>query len=216
MGTSKRPKSGPASFGFKRHNGKLVAHEGEAPIRLRMFELFAEHQRKKTVAEILNAEGHRTRAGVFFTAQTITRLLTDKSVTGVPGEVEAIVPKDLWERCNAILREQKKAGGARRTVAHLFSGLVHCMCGQKMYVPSNTKKYVCSDCRNKCATEDLEMVFRSRLKSYTLPDALGPAVLNLHDNWPEMPFEVKRRIVETITQRIEIGDKKVTCFLFSL
>ena len=138
----KRPKSGPASFGFKRHNGKLVAHEDEAPIRLLMFELFAEHQRKKTVADILYADGHRTRAGVLFTAQTITRLLTDKSVTGIEGEVEAIVPMGLWDRCNAILDAQRNAGGAKRTVAHLFSGLVHCSCGQKMYVPSNAQKYV--------------------------------------------------------------------------
>ncbi len=212
----KSPKSGPTGCGFKRHNGKLVAHEDEAPIRLHMFELFAEHQRKKTVAEILNAEGHRTRANVFFTAQTISRLLSEKAVTGVEGEDEAIVPQELWERCNAILRAQKNAGGAKRTATHLFSDLVHCTCGQKMYVPSNGRKYVCSDCRNKIATDDLEVVFRSQLKSYHLPNDTKQSTQNLHHDWPELPFKFKREFVETITKRIEVADNKVTCFLFSL
>lgn len=212
----KRPKSGPASFGLKRHDGMLVAHPEEAPIRFHIFVLFAEHQRKKTVAEVLNAEGHRTRAGVLFTAQTISRLLTEKSVTGIEGEVEAIVPMELWERCNTILQAQQNAGGAKRTVAHLFSGLVHCACGQKMYVPSNARKYVCSDCRNKIATDDLELVFRSQLKSYNLPDKTKQAVQNLHDDWPKLPFKFKREFIETVTKRIEVTDKKVTCFLFSL
>ena len=213
---SKRPKSGPASFGFKRHNGKLVAHEDEAPIRLHIFKLFAEHQRKKTVAEILNAEERRTRAGALFTAQTITRLLTEKSVTGIEGEVEAIVPKELWDRCNAILSAQQNAGGAKRTVAHLFSGLVHCECGQKMYVQTNARKYVCGGCRVKIAKDDLELVFLSQLKGYDLPYDAKPAIINLHDDWPKLPFKFKREFVEAVTKRIEVDDKKVTCFLYSL
>ena len=181
-----------------------------------MFELFTEHQRKKTVAEILNSEGYRTRVGVYFTAQTITRLLIEKAVTGIKGKVEAIVPKELWERCNAILNAQQSTGGVKRTVAHLFSGLVHCACGQKMYVPSNARKYVCNDCRNKIATDDLEMVFRSQIKNYNLPTDIKQSILNLYNNWPELPFKFKREIIETITKRIEVADKKVTCFLFSL
>lgn len=215
-GMSNRPRSGPTSFGYRRHEGRLVADETEAPIRRRVFELFAEHQRKKTVAEILNAEGHRTRAGVMFTAQTITRLLTDTSVTGIEGEAEAIVPEELWERCNTILQAQQTAGGAKRGVAHLFSGFVHCACGQKMYVPSNARKYVCSDCRNKIATEDLEMVFRSQLNAYALPDDALPKGRSIYNDWPTLPFKSKRDVVEAVTKRIEVADKKVTCFLFSL
>jgi len=54
----------------------LVLDPIEAPIRKRMFELFFEHQRKKTVAEILNAEGAKTRNGLDFTGQTVGPFLT--------------------------------------------------------------------------------------------------------------------------------------------
>ena len=212
----KRPKSGPAKYGYKRQGSIFVADEYEAPILLYIFELFAEHQRKQIVIGILNQEKHTTRIGAQFTSTTITRLLTDRSVIGVEGEYEAIIPKELWERCNAILEAQKTAGGAKRAVAHLFSGLVHCGCGQKMYVPSNGKKYVCGDCRNKIATDDLEHIFRLQLQTYTPPRDILPTGQNLYSVWSDLSFKNKRDVIEAITKRIEVADKEITCFLFSL
>lgn len=209
-------KTGPTSFGYERRNGKLVADRREAPIRRRIFELFAEHQRKKTVAEILNAEGATTRNSAQFTGQTIGRLLEDDSVTGVPGAIQAIVPRDLFDRCKAILQSQRSSGGAKRKAVHLFSGLVFCGCGKKMYVPSNTQKYVCGRCRSKIPMDDLEAVFCSQLPNCKLPKELSSASSDLTHLWPTLCFEDKREIVECVTERIDIGDKRVTCSLISL
>lgn len=211
-----RTKSGPTSFGYERRNGRLVAHPEEAPLRLRIFELFAEQKRKKTVAEILNAEGARTRNGAQFTGQTISRLLQEEQVVGIPGEVEALVSKDLYDLCQTILATQSSEGGAKRKVVHLFAGLVFCSCGQKMYVPSNTEKYICIECRTKIPTDDLEAVFRSQLSSYDLPEVLKNKHSDLVHLWPSLSFLTKREIVECVTQRIEIGDKTVTCSLVIL
>ncbi len=203
----KPKKAGPPSFGYMRKGDMLVAHPEEAPVRLQIFELFAEHKRKKLVAGILNAEGHRTRSGAEFSGTTVGRLIQDPMVKGIAGVAVPLVPTDLWETCNDILSGQKEAGGASRPVVHLFSGYVHCGCGQKMYVPSRTNKYVCQVCRAKIPCDDLEVVFRSQLGHY-------PS--NLKNQWPHLPFESQREIVELLTERIEIRSKKVTCILFEL
>lgn len=209
-------KTGPASFGYQRRGGRLVKHPDEAPVRRRIFELFAEHQRKQTVAEYLNAEGCATRSGSPFTGQTIGRLLKDERVTGVPRQVEQIVPKELFERCKAILATQRTSGGARRRTVHLFAGFVFCQCGQKMYVPSSSGKYVCGDCRTKIPTDDLEAVFCAQLSSCKLPQDLSRTFSDLSHRWSSLPFDTRREIVECVLRRMEIGDKKVTCSLVPL
>ena len=206
---------GAAPFGYQWVDKKLLAHPEEAPVRRRMYELFAEHRRRKTVARMLNDAGHRTRNGSKFSDTTITRLLEDPTAKGlrranytkslgqkkhwklkpatdwVFQEVEAIVPEELWETCNGILTSQRGASKrpAKRTV-QLFSGVTYCACGHKMYVPSKTTKYTCSSCRNKVPTDDLEAVFYEQLRDFLLS--------------PNDIADHLKQVDETIGQREEI------------
>ena len=322
-----KPLGGQAPFGYRWVEGKLVVDPTEAPVRKLMYELFREHGRKKTVARLLNEKGYRTRNGSPFSDTTVDRLLRDPTARGIRRanytssmndkkawklkpesewvlhEVEAIISEELWRECNTIL-DAAKAKGKRKTkqTCHLFAGIAHCHCGRKMYVPSNTPKYVCYGCRNKIPIEDLEAVFAEQLKSFffapeeialhleeasatirmksELLDTLGqerkklsteidklydlyqsgmidkqgfgtkyqplakrlqqlddelPAVQaeldvlkishlsqeeivtearDLYTRWPTLPYEERRRIVETITERIVIGDGEVEISLF--
>lgn len=211
-----KSKTGPASFGYLKQGGRLVKDPLEAPIRLQVFELFAKHQRKKTVAEILNAEGARTRNGAQFSGQTISRYLQEEQVVGIPGEVDALVPKHLYDLCQTILTAQSRDGGAKRKVVHLFAGLVFCSCGQKMYVPSNAGKYICNQCRTKIPKDDLEAIFWSQFATFELPEVMKDKGGKSEPDWSILPFSTKREIIECVTQRIEIGDNSVTCSLVIL
>jgi site-specific DNA recombinase len=186
-----KPLNGKVSLGYHWKDSKLLPHPDEAPVRKLIYELFAKHQRKKTVARILNERGYRTRDGSKFSDTTVGRLIQDSTAKGVHranftrrvaddrpyafkpehewilNPVEAIVSEELWQQCNDLLeaRKTKQARPGKRAV-HLFAGLVLCACGKKMYVPSNTPKYVCPACRNKIPIVDLEGVFSDELKAY--------------------------------------------------
>ena len=236
-----KPLGGQASLGYYWKDGRLVPHPTEAPVRKLIYELFLEHRRKKTVARLLNDAGHRTRKGAKFTDTTVKRLLRDPNAKGIhranytkslgenkkwilkPKEewvltkVEPIVSEELWDQCNAILDEQeKKNKRPARKAVHLFTGIVFCTCGQKMYVPSNSPKYTCYGCRNKIGTDALEEVFQEQLKSFFFSPSEIESYLNKADEVIKEKEELlrtlsveKRRIEQEMdkTYRLYIDDE---------
>lgn len=183
---------GQAVFGYQWKDGELIPNPTEAPVRKLIHELFLEHKRLQTVARLLNEQGYRTRKGVQFTHTTIERLLDDPTAKGlrranytrtgprgtswelkpksewVYVDCEPIVSAELWDECYAVLNEARKSRKPRsRKTVHVFSGLTFCACdtNTKMYVPSNSPKYVCSKCRNKVPIDDLDAIFHEQLRT---------------------------------------------------
>lgn len=208
---------GQAPFGFRYEDKRLVPDDAEAPIRRLMFELFVEHQRKRTVARLLNERGYRTRGGDLWSDTSVLRLLVDPVAKGtrrqnytrsadrskawelkpesewVMTEVEPIVPEELWDRCAAILDAQKaKVKPVARTAVHLFAGIAHCHCGTKMYVRAGSPKYVCEGCRNKIPTADLEAVFLSELRRFLV----SPEEIAAHNRAAAEAMREKERLIE--------------------
>lgn len=191
-----KPLNGKAPFGYQYVDRELVPHPEEAPIRKRMYEIFLETRRIRTTAKRLNDAGHRTHDGGLFTYSTVKRLLKNPTAKGVqivnfsknvsrgktwqlkPKEewverpVEAIISTEMWEAANQILEDRKdtlKRPGKRPFA--LFSGLLFCHCGQRMYPRSNMPKYVCSRCWNKILIEDMDAIFLEQLKGFFLSRA---------------------------------------------
>jgi site-specific DNA recombinase len=224
-----KPLGGQAPFGYQWQDRKLVIEPKEAPIRKKMYELFLEHRRKKTVARLLNEAGYRTRNGSKFSDTTIHRLLRDSIAKGhrrsnytkssgdkkhwvlkpadqwVFSDVPAIISEDLWNECNHLLdlSELKLKRPSKKTV-HLFAGYAHCMCGQKMYVPSNTPKYVCYSCRNKIPIGDLEAVFQEQLRTFVI----DPKQIVNHLEKAHQGIRDKQALLQSLeTERDKVGEE---------
>jgi site-specific DNA recombinase len=216
-----KPLGGAAPFGYEWHEGTLRPNPAEAPVRKLMYELFREHRRKKTVARLLNEKGYRTRNGSAFSDTTVARLIRDPTAKGirranytattnskkawklkpetewVHHEVEAIVPEDLWTECNAILDDNRAKGKKpAKRVVQLFAGLTYCACGGKMYVPSNTPKYVCKACRNKIPVTDLEAVFHEQLKGFLF----SPEELAAHLRQADVRVKERQDLLDVLTR----------------
>lgn len=202
---------GIAPFGYRWQNGTLVIDEKESPTRKLIYELFIKHQRKKTVAKLLNDLGYRTRNGSLFSDTTIDRLIRDTTAKGIRIEqgkeikVGAIISDEMWEKANNVLGQKQT-----KQPLHLFTDFSFCHCGGKMIVPSNTNKYVCLNCRHKIGCDDLEEVFLSQIEGFSIPNQTE----TFGDYWDFLSSKEKRILIEQILHRIII-DKKEISFEFA-
>lgn len=200
---------GIAPFGYRWQDGNLVIDEAEAPVRRLIYELFLKHRRKKTVAKLLNDLGYRTRNGALFSGTTIDRLLRDstakgiKMVDGSETKVEPIISLEMWQRVNNILGSPKQ----KQSVS-LFAGIAFCFCGDKMTVPSNSEKYVCTGCRHKIGKDDLEEVFASQLGKFPFESG-NNADIKLSDYWQDLTTKEKRIIIEQLCEKITVGKTEI-------
>ncbi|HVM60178.1 MAG TPA: recombinase family protein [Verrucomicrobiae bacterium] len=219
-----KPLGGAAPFGYRWQDKKLAPDPNEAPVRKLMYELYAEHRRKKAVARILNERGFRTRDGSKFSDTTVDRLIQDPTAKGVhranytrsAGEnkawalkpehewvltpVEPIVSEELWQQCNDLLETRKtKATRLGRRPVHLFSGLISCACGTRMYVSSGSPKYACASCKNRIPAADVEGIFLDELKGYLLsPDKLAEYLSQTNATISE-----KAQLLDTLRKELE-------------
>ncbi len=220
-------------------NRQLSIDPQEAPVRKLIYELFAEHKKKGLVAKKLNQMGHRTRNGSEFTDTTIGRLLHDSTAKGVRvanytkslGDGKkwvlkpqsewvlitcpTIVPVELWDTCNKILSEQEeKNKRATKPVTQLFSGILHCDCGGKMYYHPDGQKYKCTKCRKtKIGSNDIEEIYFGELGRFLLSDKNFESFLSK----AKQEISEKEKLLQTLfkdKKRIQAEmDKKMELYL---
>jgi site-specific DNA recombinase len=212
---------------------RLVTNPKEVPIVLRAFEIFAETERLKTTCERLTSEGFRARKSEF-SPTTLKRLLTNTIYIGkklanystnkgntrswkyknkdewVYIDVDPLIKVEKWEQVNSIIKQNAKHSqqGIPKKGKYLFSGLLVCDCGEKLYVsPYNgmkTPKYLCRNCRRKINEDVLETHLNEALKvMLTSPNEVKPV------NDYESERRVKEERVKLLMKDIKSIDKDI-------
>jgi site-specific DNA recombinase len=108
---------GKVPFGYDVRDRKLVVKQPEAAVVRRIFEGFAELGSGTKLAKLLRAEGVTTKSGRPINKGNIYKLLNNRTYVGevehkgqiYPGEHQAIVSRNLWDRVHDLLQESPRA-----------------------------------------------------------------------------------------------------------
>jgi DNA invertase Pin-like site-specific DNA recombinase len=125
---------GSVPLGYDVRDRKLVVNDADAATVRRVFEAFATIGSATLLVPVLRAEGLLTKTGRPFDKGSIYKLLNNRTFVGqvvhkgniYPGEHQAILPQDLWDRVHAVLRESPRvrANQNRRQSPALLRGLI--------------------------------------------------------------------------------------------
>jgi site-specific DNA recombinase len=158
---------GPAILGYDvdRENKKLLTNPDEAPLVQHIFRRFTQLASARKLAQELNEQGYKTkswitkkgkdRKGTEWNTGHIYRLLGNRIYNGevvhkgnnYPGEHQAIVEKELWDKVQSILSENTRAKQtkARSTMISPLQGVIrcgHCDCSMgPTYTQKGERRY---------------------------------------------------------------------------
>jgi DNA invertase Pin-like site-specific DNA recombinase len=140
---------GYVPLGYDVQDRKLVVNAAEAEAVRRIFERFVQLGSATALARELRAQACRNKQGTLIDKGYLYRLLKNRVYRGeavhkgkaYPGEHEAIIDADLWDRAHAILQEspRKRANNSRAQTPALLKGLIFSETGAAM-TPTSTKK----------------------------------------------------------------------------
>jgi DNA invertase Pin-like site-specific DNA recombinase len=140
---------GYVPLGYDVQDRKLLVNDDEAASVRRIFERFVELGSATVLARELRRDGFRNKQGTLIDKGYLYRLLNNRVYRGeavhkgkaYPGEHDAIIDNDLWDRAHAILKEspRKRANNSRSRTPALLKGLIFSDTGAAM-TPTSTKK----------------------------------------------------------------------------
>ena len=140
---------GNPPLGYDVKDRKLVVNAEEGAVVRMIFERFITCGSATALARTLRAEGVITKRGKPIDKGTLYRLINNRVYIGeavhkgtaYPGEHEAIVPRALWDKVHAVLKESPRARGniARAQTPALLKGIVFGADGRAM-TPTHTRK----------------------------------------------------------------------------
>jgi site-specific DNA recombinase len=154
--------STPFAYLRDRDNKQIVPDPARVDVVRRIFRMYAEERMgAEAIAQVLNAEGHRSKNGVPFARPNVLWILRNPAYVGKvafrgrvhPGRHEPLVDERTFEAVQAILAERGESQALKRghPSDYMLSGVLRCGRCRKAYVGTaahgrNTRYryYVCS------------------------------------------------------------------------
>ena len=140
---------GYVPLGYDVQDRKLVVNENEAATVRMIFQRFASIGSATMLAKALAAEGVLNKRGKLIDKGFLYKLINNRVYLGeavhkgtaYPGEHEAIIDRDLWDKVHNILQESPRlrAKNTRRQTPALLKGIIFTETGTAM-TPTATKK----------------------------------------------------------------------------
>jgi DNA invertase Pin-like site-specific DNA recombinase len=140
---------GYVPLGYDVQDRKLLVNYAEAEAVRGVFTRFVELGSATVLARELRGQGFRNKQGTLIDKGYLYRLLNNRVYRGEavhkgrawPGEHDAIIDADLWDRAHAILQEspRKRANNSRTQTPALLKGIIFSETGAAM-TPTSTKK----------------------------------------------------------------------------
>ena len=150
---------GYVPLGYDVANRRLIPNELEADLVRRIFNRFIRLRSTTLLCKELNEQGFRTKRrrgrdgrmndGYPFNKTTLYKILNNRIYLGeirhkdkwYPGEHQAIIDKDLWDKAHAIMAQnhRKRAGDVRRQTPAPLKGLLYGPDGKAM-TPTHTRR----------------------------------------------------------------------------
>jgi site-specific DNA recombinase len=140
---------GNVPLGYRVEKRKLIVEEDEAKTVRMIFDRFVELGSATMLARELDLKGITTRKGARIDKGILYKLLSNRVYIGeavhkgtsYPGEHQAIIARDIWDKVRSITREspRTRAAQSRRQVPALLKGLIFAPNGGAMS-PTHTRK----------------------------------------------------------------------------
>jgi site-specific DNA recombinase len=140
---------GHPPLGYDVWDRKLVVNEAEAALVRHTFKRFLQVGSATKLVQELNVAGHRTKRGKPFDKGILYKLLHNRVYVGevvhkgnaYPGEHDAIIDRDTWDKVHGILAENahRRASRTRAATPALLKGLIFGP-DDKAMAPSHTRR----------------------------------------------------------------------------
>jgi len=155
---------GSTPFGYIRDRDRkqIVPDPARVDVVRRIFRMYAEDRMgAESIAQVLNAEGHRSKNGVPFARPNVLWILRNPAYVGRvafrgkvhPGRHEAIIDEQTFDAVQAIIAERRDSQALKRghPSDYMLSGVLRCGRCRKAYVgtaahgrKSRYRYYICS------------------------------------------------------------------------